>query len=66
MKQGGSITHIFSKLGVVFLSLQKRKNELNSIHIYVRMLEIPKSYLNIFYTCLTLIKVIVCHKQLMS
>jgi hypothetical protein len=54
MKQGGNITHIFSKLGVVFPPLQKRKNELNSIHIYARMLEIPKSYLNIFYTCLTL------------
>jgi hypothetical protein len=56
MRLGRSIIHAFYNLVVIFLLFQKRKNELILVHIYVKMLEIPKSYLNIYllYTYLTL------------
>jgi hypothetical protein len=53
IKQGGSITHASYKLGVVFLPLPKRRNQLNLVQIYVKMLKIFKSYLNILYVILT-------------
>jgi hypothetical protein len=56
MRLRRSIIHVFYNLVVIFLLFQTRKNELFLVHIYVKMLEIPKSYLNIFllYTYLIL------------
>jgi hypothetical protein len=66
MRLGGSIIRVFYNLVVDFILFQKRRNELILVHIYVKVLEIPKSYLLkkiIMY--LLNIKVIVCLKQLM-